>query len=163
MRYFLSLSTYVGLTFGASHYYASIKSEDYEIPTVELKIDQATGYTDPDDPDVPLMYETARLPNRETAITLACAWFEKNGKPDDVLIVGSTAIADPQEILCAAPEIKKAANALWRRTVKIGQWDVRAKWPQMEALSAKWEAIVPTAPPKPAPPVRRRPPRPDGD
>ncbi len=152
MRYYLVLSTYIGVSFDASHYYARIRSDEIGFDAVDMAMPKKQGR---------VTISTIRLPNREKAIELGQEWFRKNAGPNDTLILGQHYNSGPQEILLGPAKTVEAGNEIYRQYTVLydsGKEDA----PEEKRLYTAWDALFPQPAPK-AKPARRRPPPPDGD
>jgi hypothetical protein len=122
--YHLRIITWVGVSFGASHYTGTIDA-NYRVKE-----------------DVP----TVRLDNRDMfseagVIRAARRWFKKNGKRGDILLKGSHCYCDPLPVLIGPREFKTKGNALYKRAQSLDFWEHSRNDPKMEKIAKAWDKL----------------------
>ncbi len=121
MIYHLKILTWVGYSFGASHYWGTIDANyrvKEDVPTVRLDRN---------------MFSNAEV------IAAARRWFKKNAKKGDILLHGSHCYCDPLPVLIAPRDFKTKGNALYRQAEAIGFWERDEA--KMQRIAKAWEKL----------------------
>lgn len=129
--YYLSISSYAGIVPGACHFHGRIRSNEMEhahdLETTELYRGKKIL--------------TGRFNSQRTLIDAAKRWLKENAAHNAILILGSHANCDPQRVLVGSRTLRKAANAIWRTYEKLGGWDDKSHYKEVQALCCAWELL----------------------
>jgi hypothetical protein len=138
-KFYLSISTYKGMCPGAVHFFGRIQGEfKYIVPKPKVGLNFTREQYDvlrakPDKDGF-----KQRFYARKSVMTAAIKWFKTN-KKGDVLYLGSTCTAQPQQVLVGPNDVMAFENRLWRKIEKAyerGGWETNSK--EMEAICADW-------------------------
>lgn len=135
-RYYLSLSSFEGIVFGASHWFCRIRwtsdaGEDHEA-------DAECGRGDD---------RSSRFNTKAAARAAGVRLVKRFAKHDDVvhfvITEGSHCIIDPQRVLVAPGNLTSRLNKLWERFEKLDGWGCA---PVMESTVQKicdsWTSLI---------------------
>lgn len=124
MIYHLKILTWVGYSFGASHYWGTIEANyrtKEDIPTVRLDKN---------------MFSNAEV------IAAARRWFKKNAEKGDILLHGSHCSCDPQTVLIGPRDMKLIGNALVKKAEELDYWEHDCNEKAMKKVSKAWDALL---------------------
>lgn len=130
-RYWLTVSSFAGVVFGATHSYGRIRFYPQGEEGKTQEVDVGPGYA--------YRYNTEASLRRA-----ALRWFDKNAPDLSVMTLGDIGVVDPQQIIRAKPrDVLAAANDLWRKFEKLNGWGApRDQHPRVQVLCDEWEALL---------------------
>ncbi len=150
---YLKISTWVGnsIVWYAEHYYGVIKFGDKRVdvtaPLTKAEVARLNKGEEYKDPELRSEYkvgeESGRFTDKKKLTERAIELFEENSYGYDVLLEGSDAVCDPQEMIAGPDEEMARANYFWRAFEDYNGWGADEKdWPALEKISKDWEAVV---------------------
>lgn len=141
-RYRLSLSSFQGIVFLASHWYCRIHWIDEEGNDQEADAECGRGDAKTNRFDTKKAARAAglrlvrRIADKEARRTSSWLGYY-------VVTEGSYAVLDPQEVLSAPGNLKTRLNILWRGFEKFDGWNARKEvWPAVQLLCDTWSALI---------------------
>jgi len=137
----LYITSFIGVSPGAVHYYGSLKSKK----SIELKkkVKQSDlKALNGSHPTYRVGNITTRFNSEKEIIRLAIKTYKEHFKNATVLCLGNTTFIEPKKILDAPKGVKTKANALYRKADKLGMWENKNKDDEMEKLTKEWYEIV---------------------
>jgi len=148
---FLAISTFVGTSPGAIHYYGRLEHlqggvVDVTFPLTEeqakaLNVQWGLKYSGMD-AGYQKGEQSERFPSEKKLIVVAKKQFKVHFPKATVLVLGSTGVVEPQEILVGPKEFKDAINVLARRYDKLN-WDTKADRKEIKELEKRWQELWP--------------------
>ncbi len=132
-RYHLTLSSFAGIVFGASHWWCRIRwtdesGEDQEADAEHGRGDERTNRFD--------TKVAARSAGLRLVRKLAAGTYY-------VVTEGSNAIIDPLPTLSAPGNLKQRLNTLFRKFEKLNGWEApRSTWPDVQAVCDSWSSLI---------------------
>jgi hypothetical protein len=135
--YSAKVSTWVGLDWGASHYWVNINECD-NTRYKTLYHNEGKNYT-----------------SEKSAVRDAVNWFRRE-RLTGCLLLGDAGRYEPTEVLVGPRALKAGANALNRRAEACGRWE--GDEAEMKKISKEWDALWDAAipPEKPKKTLKRR-------
>ncbi len=134
-RYHLSLTSFAGIVFNASHWWCRLYWTDEDGEDHEADAEHGRG----DDRE---MRFADKASARAAGLRLARRLAEKDGVRYYVVTEGHHAVIDPQRCLSAPGNLKTRLNQLWRAFEKKG-WDVpKAEYPKVQAVCDDWTRLI---------------------
>lgn len=146
---FLSLTSFMGVVSGASHWYASIwfNKEKFEVAH-ELSTREAALMNKSDGKDIDGGFiwspgdRISRYRSKEDAIKVAKETWREIAPEAKVLIEGESYVAEPQPILDGLPvEIMDELNALFNKCESLGWYD-EGNDAEVEKIHKTWKAKI---------------------
>jgi len=136
---YLELLTFKEGSWGAKHYYATLRIGDERIELdYELNVEQATDMSDSfytwDAGD-----RTGRFFSKEDTYK-ACVPILRQHPEVVLLLKGSPATAQPMYAIGGDPKLVEVANRLYALQVQIDRFDYDPK--RSDALYEKWNALI---------------------
>jgi hypothetical protein len=119
--YFVKVSSFVGWSIGAKHYWATIDRQGPPYENSQVYSNESKRYT-----------------SSKSAVNDAKNWFRRE-RLKGCLLLGSTAVCDPQKVLIAPRVLKTKANALNRRADACGRYE--GDEVAMDKIYKEWEAL----------------------
>lgn len=141
---YLDITTWVGLSPGAEHYYGTLKGPDgenhdvWDSLTAEAarqrnRLENVTHYEAGD--------ETRRFATKTALREAAVAQFKEKYPNKVILVEGSRSTLMPQLVLVGPRPYKHAVNKLYRR-IEILYRKTKGDWhPKMDQLCAEWKRL----------------------
>ena len=121
MIYILEAYTWYGMSLGAKHYYGNIRTH------CRCKDD----------------FKPIQLPDKlskEAIIQSARAWFKRNAKRGDLMLMGSSSIRDPLPCIIG-PRVKKTElNSLYKAAEAIDFWEENES--AMKLICKRWDKAI---------------------
>jgi hypothetical protein len=137
-RYHLSLSSFAGIVFNASHWWCRIRWTDDAGEYQERDAEHGRG----DD-------RTNRFMTKASARAAGLRLVRKIEPGLYIVTEGSDAIVDPQECLSAPGNLKQRLNTLWRAFEELNGWGAsKAAWPAVQIICDSWSQLVGDKPSK---------------
>lgn len=134
IRFHLSLSSFAGIVFGASHWWCKLRWVDDVRGDLEADAERGRGWRNKQS-----RFDTkaaARAAGLRLAKRLADGRYY-------VVTEGSWACVDPQPVLSAPGNLKERANALLKKFEELGCWDgPKSDYPKVTALCDRWSQLV---------------------
>jgi hypothetical protein len=138
----LYISSWIGTSLGATHFYGELQGEiDSEYKKVEL-MDTLTsaqavrlrksGYNYLDAGDLYSGFDT-----RDDVIKMGVEQFRQHFPAADILVLGRSAVADPQKILVGPADLIAFVNPLADEAKRIGGYEGDER--RMEAIFRKFQ------------------------
>lgn len=137
VRYRISLSSWVGIAFNASHWYCRVRwldaaGRDY------LEADAERGRGD----DKTMRFDD-EASARASGLRLAHRLAEKHEHSWYVVTEGSHCTIDPQKTLSAPGNLKQRLNTLWRAYEKMDGWSApKSQWPALQKICDRWCVLI---------------------
>ena len=119
--YFVNVLSYVGYSIVASHYWAVVERQGPPYENQRMYSNESKRYT-----------------SSKSAVNDAKNWFRRE-KLKGCLLLGSSAVCDPQEVLIAPRVLKAKANALNRRADACGRYEGDER--EMGRIYKEWERL----------------------
>ncbi len=149
---YLKVSSWVGSAcVWAEHYYGVIKVDDkrFDITTPLTKA-EAKRLNDGEkykDPDLRSQYkageDSGRFTDKAKLTKAGIKLFNKNPRGYTILLEGSDAVLDPQEMLVGPPDIIGEANVLWKQFEEYNGWGChREEAEKVQSICDAWELII---------------------
>ncbi|MCK5291274.1 MAG: hypothetical protein KAR39_04570 [Thermoplasmata archaeon] len=149
---YLKVSTWVGSAcVWAEHYYGVIKIEDqrYDVTALlsKAEAERLNRGEDYKDPDIRSQYkageESGRFTDKAELFKAGIELFNKYHRDYTILLGGSDAILDPQEMLVGPPDIIGEANVLWKQFEEYNGWGChRGEEKKVQSICDAWELII---------------------
>lgn len=117
----LEISSFVGLSVGASHYYGKLCFNEERVD-LERRLNKR-NIGDFAKEKYALGGTTARFNSEEHVIQTAKRAWKKIFPNAVILLVGSSAVLDPQKCIDGPPDLKKKINDYYRRAEKVGGYE----------------------------------------
>jgi hypothetical protein len=131
-RYHLSLSSFAGIVFNASHWWCRIRWTDDEGHDQEADAERGRGGE-----------RTGRFDTKVAARAAGLRLIRKIADGYYVVTEGSSGVIDPQEVLSAPGNLKSRLNALWRKFEKLDGWEApKEAWPEVQAICDNWSKLI---------------------
>lgn len=130
-RYRLTLSSFAGIVFDASHWWCRIRwtddAGDHEVDAEHGRGDEVTN----------------RFMTKTSARAAGLRLVRKMDKGFYIVTEGSAAIIDPQETLSAPGNLKQRLNDLWRAFEKLDGWGApKSEWPAVQIICDGWSQLI---------------------
>jgi len=142
---YLNISSYRGTCLGATHYYGHLTSRSPDYKNIELqkpmtqKECDALNAKDKHN----MIYEpgdvSGRFNSSSEVIKFAISIWKTFFPDGEILMEGSSAVADPQKILIAPEPFFVKGNSLYQRAKKIGFWGYNET--EMKKIAKEWDAL----------------------
>lgn len=132
-RFHLSLSSFEGIVFGASHWFCRLhweneKGEDQEADAEWGKEDERSGRF--------LTEAKARAAGLRLAKKLADGTYY-------IVTEGSNAYIDPQPVLSAPGNLKQRLNTIQAEFEAFDGWNAqKTDWPKLEEITKRWQTLM---------------------
>lgn len=150
IRYHLSLSSFAGIVFNASHWWCRIR----------WTTDDGREYQEADAEHGREDERTARFTTKAAARAAGLRLARKLAAGGYYIVTeGSYAVIDPQETLSAPGNLKQRLNVLWRQFEKLDGWEApRDRWPEVQVICDNWSSLIGEnlAPPRATKNLRKR-------
>jgi hypothetical protein len=131
-RYHLTLSSFAGIVFSASHWWCRIRWVDDEGEDQEMDAEHGRGDS-----------RTGRFETQAAARSAGLRLVRKIASGFYVVTEGSNAIIDPQPVLSAPGNLKRRLNLLYRKFEDLDGWDApKARWPEVQKVCDSWSRMV---------------------
>lgn len=138
---FLSVSSFIGVAVEAVHYYGRLRllqgGESIDITYKVTKAQAAKwgcGYR--------LGDKSTRFLSRRKVINAAKKHFKIYFPKAAVLVLGRSALAEPQEILVGPKEFKDKITKLAKRYARL-DWDIEADREEIDEILSRWQEVWP--------------------
>lgn len=131
-RYHLSLSSFAGIVFSASHWWCRVRwtddsGRDHEADAECGRGDQRTG----------------RFATKAAARSAGLRLIRRIADGYYVVTEGSDAVIDPQPVLSAPGNLKQRLNTLCRKFEKLDGWEApKSTWPAVQAVCDTWSKLI---------------------
>jgi len=119
----LHISSFVGISPGAIHYYGSLNSRSKTIELKYILTDKTAELLSKKDYCYKAGMKTERFSSEKDIRRVARREWKKNFPDSIVLLEGSSSCVDPQKCLNGSKELKGEINRLWRMGEKIGGYE----------------------------------------
>lgn len=150
---FLTVSSFVGMSVGAMHYYGRLEhlqggdSSDVTHKLTQIEADRFNkGWLTKEmrTPDVGYQKgeKLTRFSSRRKVINAAKRQFKIHFSKAAVLVLGRSACFEPQEILVGPKEFKDKINVLAKEYGKL-DWDIETDRPEIKKIEEKWQKLWP--------------------
>jgi len=152
MEFVLEITSWQGLSLGATHYYAHLKYYDengeYQNDEITFTLNkqeaEKLSLKDRFALESWMAYkegqETGRFDSRKKAIKHGIKRFRQLANENDILLLGSFSCGDPQEVLICPEPYKTWLNAVYKTAKRIGFWDKDED--AMSRVYDEWKKIM---------------------
>jgi hypothetical protein len=132
-RYYLSLSSYAGIVFNASHWWCRIRWTDENGEDHEADAEHGRGNE-----------RSMRFASKSAARAAGLRLVRKLAEGTYYVVTeGSHAAIDPQETLIAPGNLKQRLNTLWKQFEALNGWDgPRSEWPAVQKVCDRWSSLI---------------------
>jgi len=131
-RYRLTLSSFAGIVFNASHWWCRIRWTDDDGVDQEADVEHGRGDE-----------RTGRFMTRSSARAAGLRLVRRLSDGPYIVTEGSNAVIDPQEVLSAPGNLKQRLNTLWREFESMDGWDgPKSEWPAVQTVCDSWARLV---------------------
>ena len=131
-RYHLTLSSFAGVVFSASHWWCRIRWTDDDGKGQEMDAERGRGDE-----------RTGRFDTQAAARSAGLRLVRKIAEGYYVVTEGSAAVIDPQPVLSAPGNLKQRLNTLYRKFDKLDGWESpKSVWPSVQAVCNSWSSLI---------------------
>lgn len=137
-RWYLSVSSYRGFVPHAQHWYGTMRSEHGTKVDVQFRLTKAQAKALSTDD---FTFSPGTMSNRYTTraglLRAARRVFRSEAGPLAVLLLGSWAVADPQQPIAGPKTVVAELRRIWRAAERSGGWDVNKA--AMQKAANEWD------------------------
>lgn len=138
--WYLELSSFRGWTPGAIHWYGTLRNRKKQVVrlTHRLSAVQAARLNRKDEAMYVTGDESERFESRAAVLRVAKKEFHRVAAKQDVLLLGSSVVADPLRPIAGPAKTVAALCRIWQAAQRSGGWDRNEK--AMQRAADRWDA-----------------------